>query len=151
MSKPKRAVGYGALWSLLQTIPPPAGTKWGTREPRAKAWNKVPPGSQPALFMQQVIEVASGRKEQGVQTWEWSSLILIYFRENTIPDKDSWTVANEMMDSVDMIIQGIPGEYQTLGGVVADCYIEGTVGLYEGQGDPNQAIIAIPVVILTGI
>ena len=151
MSKPTRKDAYNALWELLLTVPPPKGMTWGMQEQRAKVWSKVSPGSQPAMFMQQVVEIAEGRRKSGLITWEWHVLVLIYFRANTIPDQDSWDVLNDFLDSFDTTIQGFAGENQTLGNIIYDCYVEGTVGLYEGQGDPNQAIIAIPIVMLTGL
>lgn len=152
MPKPKRNTAYQALWELLLSVPPPTGMTWGTREPRVKEWDQVPPGSQPAMFMQQVIEVSSRRREQQMITWEWYAQVFIYFRSGTVTDQDDWRVLNEFLDAFDAVIQGrVAGEHQTLGGIVYDCYIEGTVGLYEGQGDPNQAVIVIPITMLTGL
>jgi hypothetical protein len=152
MARAKRNDVYTALWNLLLTVPAPTGMTWATRENRLKHWDQVPPGSQPAMFMQQVIERSAGRRQRQVPTWEWHALAIVYFRSNTILDQDDWRITNEFLDNFDRIIQGIPvGECQTLGGIVYDCYVEGDVGLYEGQGDPNQAVIVIPLTVLTGL
>lgn len=151
MAKPSRETAYAALWTLLLTVPAPAGSVWGERKRGVKQWDQVPPGSQPAMFLQQGPQRASRRREQGLTTWEWYAEAMVYFRYDTIGTDADWLFTNTLIDSLDTVIQGSRGERQTLGGVIYDCYIDGECGLYDAIDDPNQGVVLIPIVMLSGI
>lgn len=152
MAKPTREDAIAALWTLLQGLVLPNGLAWGERSRGIKQFDQVAAGSQPALFMQQGPQRASRRREQGITTWEWTAVALVYFRCDTLRNDDDWKFANTLLDSIEALLQGKPpGSRQTLGGVVYDCYIDGEVGLYESIDDANQAVITVPITILTGI
>lgn len=152
MARTSRNNAFKALFDLLLTVPPPTGMQWGERTRGLKHWDQVPQGSQPAMFLQQIPETASRRREMQIVTWEWRALVFIYFRTDTLKNDDDWRITNDFLDAFDRTIQGIPvGERQTLGGKIYDCYVEGEIGLYEAIDDPNQGVIVIPVVMLTGL
>ena len=122
------------------------------RERGLREWDQVPPGSQPAMFLHQGPQRATRRRQEGVTTWEWYAMLAVYFRLDTLRNGSDFEIINELLDSIEAVFIGrIPGEQQTLGGTIYDCYIDGEIGVYEGDSDPNQGVVLCPLVLLTGV
>ncbi len=149
MPRCTREQAYSALFDLVKTIPPPAGYPWAQIVRGLKQWDQVPTGSQPAMFFEQTYEVAIGREVQGITKWRWHSALLVYFRIDTLGNVADWQYRNALVDNIETTIRGRRGERQTLGGLIEDCYIEGTMGPLELED--NQALIITPLIMLTGI
>jgi hypothetical protein len=153
MAKPTREQAYEALWTLVQTVHPPGGyNQWRTKSRRLALWDNVPPASQPALFLHKGIETVNQPQAYGAIQYSWQSQIWIYFRSDTLPQgilPDS--EINNFLDAFDLVLQGLPpGERQTLGGVIYQCFIDGVIAFDDGLVD-NQAVIIIPITMLTGM
>jgi hypothetical protein len=117
---------------------------------RARIWTNVTPAEQPAVFL------VKARETLDQTTWEapryrLSYLVLCYLRADAAPNLIPEVEINKVLDAVDATLLGTPpGEKQTLGGVVENCWIEGDVMIDTGILD-QQIVIVIPVSILTGI
>ena len=150
--RPTREAAIAALWIFLQSLVLPNGMSWGERQRGLKQVDQVPPGNQPAMFLQQGPQRTAGRREHGVQTWEYTNALLIYFRCEKNSLTEDWGFANTLLDSLETLLAPqIMTMYQTLNGVVHDCYIDGEIGLYENMDDENQAVLFVPITILSGI
>jgi hypothetical protein len=154
MSKPTREAAFSALWTLLQTITPPIGSTWNTKSRRLRLWDKVPVAAQPALFLHKGLEVHSQAHELAMPKYRWTSTVWTYFRVDTVATSDESNVPdviiNNFIDNVEAVLLPTPqGERQTLGNVVYHCFIDGNVATDSGALD-NQAVIVIPITIITG-
>lgn len=132
---------YSALFARLSSLP---GVKTASR--KLKLWNDVPAGEQPAIFQAQKNEI--GQARQGLPTlWTLSLDVYVYVKSpgKTVPA----TVLNPLLDAItDALKPDNPIQNtQTLGGLVAHCWIEGTIETDEGTlGD--QAVAIVPIRIL---
>lgn len=133
---------HAALFAKLSTA---AG--FATASRRLKHWNDTPAAEQPALFLSHKTESAEPR--QGLPTlWTLDFDAYLYARA---PDRATSpsSVLNPMLDAISGAIapDNATMSAQTLGGLVAHCWIEGSVETDEGTlGD--QAVAIIPIRIL---
>ena len=139
-----REQAYQALFDTVKAITLPGSAAWGVRMRGIKSADEVPPANQPALFVAQGPERASARRDRGAQTWDWWAAIVVYFRTEPMPVAEDWTFANAVLESLETILWN-PDGVQTLGGVVADCFIEGEVGLFPEPEQMQQQTLVIPV------
>lgn len=56
-------------------------------------------------------------------------------------------VTSDLLDSIEAAFPTIAGSYQTLGGLVAAAYIDGTIHAFEGDLD-GQTVVTVPISIL---
>lgn len=157
---------YAALFSLLKVnltananVPV---TSFGRRDMDPK---KVPSSAQPAVIMVQGEE-RSKRTARGLVRWHLGVLVCYYFIGQAIggyfdqePTTLPVTIVNNLIDGIEAAIltkdmngNPIAQGVQTLGGLVNDVFIEGSV-LYNQIGfdtPGNQGIITIPVWMETG-
>jgi hypothetical protein len=133
---------YAALFAKLAAIP---GLQTSSR--RLRHYTDVPGQQQPALFLEQRNEGTAqgvpglpGKRTLRVHVW-------LYVRVDdhaAIPA----TALNAWLDAVDTALapEAATGK-QTLGGLVAHCWVNGITETDDGSLD-SQAIARIPVEIL---
>lgn len=132
---------YLALFARLQAIP---GVVTVSR--KLKHWDDVPSASQPALFQAQKNQVA--QKQTGLPT-RWSLPVDVYLYVKSPSDDVPAAHLNPLLDAVCAALQpdDMAGQRCTLGGLVHDTRISGTIETDEGTlGD--QAVAIIPIEIL---
>jgi hypothetical protein len=138
---------YQALFNRLSGI-----DGFVTTSRRLKHFNNVAPDARPALFITQGNQTEVPVKGLDAKV-ELEAEVYIYIHENdpTIPPS---LQLNQMIDRVrTKLAPDHPDmcEYQTLGGLVEHCWIEGTIEVFEaveGMLD-DQGIAIIPIRILT--
>lgn len=117
---------------------------------RARIWTNVTSAEQPVIFLVKVSE-AIDQSTWGAPRYRLKYVVLCYLRADAAPNLVPEVEINKVLDAVDVTLLGTPpGEKQTLGGVVENCWIEGDVMIDTGILD-QQIVIVIPVSILTGI
>ncbi|AIV86366.1 hypothetical protein X986_3951 [Burkholderia pseudomallei] len=134
---------YAALFAKLSTIP---GLVTTSR--RLRHWADVQAVEQPALFQVQKREHQQPRKGLPAKV---SLQCEIYLYVNTGNDMDVTpaTTLNPLMDAIEAALAPDPlTGFQTLGGTVSHCWIEGEIVTDEGMLGP-QGVVIIPVNILT--
>lgn len=138
---------YQALFNRLSGI-----DGFVTTSRRLKHFNNVAPDARPALFITQGNQTEVPVKGLDAKV-ELEAEVYIYIHEDdpTIPPS---VQLNQMIDRVRAkLAPDHPDmcEYQTLGGLVEHCWIEGTIEVFEaveGMLD-DQGIAIIPIRILT--
>lgn len=144
-----REQAYQALFNWVKPMTLPSGQTWGTQMRGIKGVDEVEAASQPAMFVCQGPQRGNKRRDVGAMSWEWWAALVIYFRTNVVPVDEDWAFANAVLESVEDILWN-PDGVQTLGGVVADCFIEGEIGLYPEPNLLQQQTLIIPVCLIVG-
>lgn len=123
-----------------------------TTSRRLKHFNNVAPDDRPALFVTQgnQTEVPVKGLDAKVEL-EAEAYVYIHESDPTIPPS---VQLNQMIDQVRAkLAPDNPDicEYQTLGGLVEHCWIEGTIEVFEAVENmlDDQGIAIIPIRILT--
>ncbi len=134
---------YAALFAKVGTI---SGLVTTSR--RLRHWSDVPPVEQPALFQVQIKENQKPRKGIPALFTFRCELYLYVNTGNALDDVTPATALNQFMDAIDAALapDALTG-FQTLGGTVSHCWIEGDIITDEGALGP-QAVAIIPVNIL---
>jgi len=134
---------YAALFSMTADI---SGLVTTSRT--LKHWADVPPSEQPALFQRQGKETAITRPSIPTK-WIMNAEWYVYCNAE---EGDSCTQINSILDAVETALdQKVVTGYQTLEGLVFDCFIDGTVEIYEGlQGNQCMAIVPIKIEVING-
>jgi len=138
---------YQALFNRLSGI-----DGFVTTSRRLKHFNNVAPDARPALFITQGNQTEVPVKGLDAKV-ELEAEVYIYIHENDSAIPPSVQL-NQMIDRVrTKLAPDHPDmcEYQTLGGLVEHCWIEGTIEVFEaveGMLD-DQGIAIIPIRILT--
>ncbi|OTG94992.1 hypothetical protein [Acinetobacter sp. ANC 3832] len=119
---------------------------------RLKHFNLVGDDQRPALFVTQGNQAENPVKGLNAKIIMSADLYL-YIHESD-PIKAISTQINSFVDSIrEAIKPEFPEicEYQTLGGLVEHCWIDGTIEIYEGVDGmlDGQGIAIIPIQILT--
>ena len=140
---------YQALFNRLSGID---GIKTTSR--RLKHFNHVAPDDRPALFVTQGNQTEVPVKGLDAKV-ELEAGVYVYIHENDSAIPPSVQL-NQMIDRVrTKLAPDHPDicEYQTLGGLVEHCWIEGTIEVYEAAENMHydQGIAIIPIRILTTI
>ena len=139
---------YQALFDLLKNKV--AGLKITSR--RLRHFNHVPSEQRPAMFVVQGNQTQQAIKGLHAKIELDAEVYLYLFEED--PDKPVSTKLNQYLDQVREALKS-PNpeicEYQTLGGLVEHCWIDGVIECFEAVENmlDNQAIAIIPVRILT--
>ena len=128
---------YAALFAKLGNLP---GIVTASR--RLRHWDDVPQAEQPALFMAQRYESASG--EPGLNR-VWVLSVDVYLYARTGGNDPPSTVLNPLIDAVEAAMATEPiSNKQTLGGLVQHAWIDGQIETDEGLlGD--QGVVIIPI------
>ncbi|AOA58274.1 hypothetical protein [Acinetobacter larvae] len=138
---------YQALYQRLSQID---GVVTTSR--RLRHFNQVPSEQRPALFITQGNQQEAPVKGLNAKV-QLEAEVYLYIHESDPAIAPSIQL-NRMIDKVrDAIAPDYPEvcEYQTLGGLVEHCWIEGTIEVYEAAENmlDDQGIAIIPVRILT--
>ena len=140
---------YQALFNRLSGI---EGIKATSR--RLKHFNHVAPDDRPALFVTQGNQTEAPVKGLDAKV-ELEAEVYVYIHESD-PSIPPSVQLNTMIDRFRAkLAPDHPDicEYQTLGGLVEHCWIEGTIEVYEAAENMHydQGIAIIPIRILTTI
>lgn len=138
---------YQALFNKLSSI-----DGFVTASRRLKHFNHVPPEQRPALFISQGNQQEAPVKGLDAKV-QLDAEIYIYIHESD-PSIPPSVQLNQMIDKVRAAIApDYPEvcEYQTLGGLVEHCWIEGTIEVFEAVENmlDDQGIAIIPIRMLT--
>ena len=138
---------YQALFNCLSGI-----DGFVTTSRRLKHFNNVAPDARPALFVTQGNQTEAPVKGLDAKV-ELEAEVYIYIHEND-PSIPPSVQLNQMIDQVRAkLAPDNPDicEYQTLGGLVEHCWIEGTIEVFEAVENmlDDQGIAIIPIRILT--
>lgn len=134
---------YVALFAKVSGIP---GLVTTSR--RLRHWSDVKPVEQPALFQVQMRENQRPRKGIPALVTFGCELYLYVNTGNALDDVTPSTELNQFMDAIEAALAPDPlTGFQTLGGTVSHCWIEGDIVTDEGVLGP-QAVAIIPVKIL---
>lgn len=134
---------YAALFALVASS---AGFVTVSR--RLRHWTDVGAAEQPALFQIQKSESAEERAKLPPK-WRASVDLYVYAQapDETTPPA---TVINPLLDAIAAALAPDPvSNVQSLGGLVAHCWIAGKIQTDEGVLG-GQAVAIVPVEILVG-
>lgn len=131
---------YGALWARLEALP-----EFRLHARRVQIFDDVPPEMQPSIMQTQTGEHISQVK--GIPpTSVLEANIYVYHHCGGSDDALPAPSLNELTDVVEQALAPNVMGYQTLGGLVSHCWIEGQIQTFEGfKGMMDQSIIIIPV------
>lgn len=133
---------YEALFAKLSAIP---GLVTTSR--RLQHWSDVQPAAQPALFQAEGPEKQEPRKGLPAKVTLRCDIYLYVNTGNDLTVTPGTTI-NPLMDAIEAALAPDPATlFQTLGGTVSHCWIEGDIVTDEGVLGA-QAIKIIPVFIL---
>lgn len=138
-----------ALFARLQKA-----YSWARSERGAEIWSNISPVDQPFLGLLCPRESASQTQAWGETRWERFYFAMVYLRRDQMPLEDGQyfsDLVDDMLDSIDASLAGdLPGEANTLGGLVTQCAIDGDINVDSGILD-NQAVILVPIHVVVGI
>jgi hypothetical protein len=131
---------YAALWGKLQDLP---GIVTSSR--RLKHWSDVSKDEQPAIFQAQAGELAVQRR--GLPTkWTLSVTVYVYVNAGADPDESPAPALNDLLDALEAALAPDPGGFQTLDGLVVNCWISGKIETLEGiLGGQEVALVPIEI------
>lgn len=132
---------YAALFALIA-----GAADFVTVSRRLRHWSDVGAAEQPALFMAQKSESAEERRPLPPK---WRAAVDLYLYAQA-PDELTTpaSVMNPFLDAVEAALAPDPvANVQTLGGLVAHCWIAGRIQTDEGALG-GQAVAIVPLEIL---
>jgi hypothetical protein len=132
---------YAALFALAE-----GAADFVTASRRTRLINEVQPSQLPALYMQQIGEtVAAQRFAPAKYTLR---VDLAIYAQNPDPSQSAAPLVNSLIDAVEAALAPpVPGQPQTLGGLVSDCVIAGEITLFDGAlGNRSGAVIPVEIV-----
>lgn len=128
----------------------PASAPWVTVSRVLQVPANIDALAQPALFIVEEDEEINENTAYGLERYTFPFRLVIFAQ---MPDARSGTapgtVLNPLIDAVDAKINPHPGQPNTLGGLVVNCFINGRILKAEGYLGPH-VVAAIPITILTG-
>jgi hypothetical protein len=132
---------YGALFAKVA-----AAAGFATTSRRLRHCSYVVPAEQPALFQVQKSETA--RRGAGLPP-KWTLALDLFVYAHASDDATAAaTVMNPLIDAIEAALAPDPvTNVQTLGGLVAHCWIAGKVETDEGVLG-GQAVAIVPIEIL---
>lgn len=132
---------YNALFAKLA-----AAAGFATASRRLRHWSDVGAAEQPALFQVQKSETV--RRDAGLPP-KWTLGIDLFVYAHAPDDATAaTTVMNPLLDAIEAALAPDPlSNLQTLGGLVAHCWIAGKVETDEGVLG-GQAVAIVPIEIL---
>jgi hypothetical protein len=146
MNFPRETIAL-ALYSHLSSLT----SSFTTITRYNQVWSSVEPANQPFLGVEEVSN-KSVRGVDGMITWYFGFRLWIYCQHQIQSDIVPSTKINTLLDVIENSLQPPSGEKQTLGGIVVDAWIDGTIIIAEGTLPSDvQSIVMIPVTVLTGI
>jgi hypothetical protein len=137
-----------ALFALLQENTYP----FATYDRRGQLPENVPAANQPYLGLVHLADVQVENQAQGLEKWLMHFRVLVYIRADASPTAIPATEMNKALQAIVQVMRSSPpiGERQTLGGLVDNAWIEGTVLRDTGILD-QQCALLIPIIVDTGL
>lgn len=150
MNYPRETI-ITALFAQLQLAQLDGDYAFVTASRKFRSWDDVAATEQPAMFLVEGNEFATEQNSYGETKWRLRMILWVYCTHS--PEADApGTLLNNLLDSVEQSIKPDPGQKQTLGGLVGNCYIEGDVLKSVGSlPDDTQSIAVVPILIETGV
>lgn len=139
---PTREQIMAALWAKVSNI---TGIKTSSR--RLLHWDDIAPADQPALFMAQGPQVATLTRGFPLK-WLLHANLHLYVNSGENPNLSPAPALNTLLDAIEAALAPGAGAYQTLGGLVHDCWINGQIETLEGTLGAQEAAL-IPITIDT--
>lgn len=150
MNVPRETI-CDAVLALLATAQLDGQPAFVTTSRKFVQWDQVSESQQPAQYLVEGSEHASEQNSYGETKWRMRLVLWVYCLHSPETDVPG-TLLNNLLDSVEAAIMPPPGQTQTLGGLVANCYIDGEVLKSVGNlPDDVQSIAVVPFTIETGI
>lgn len=151
MNAPRETV-YAALFKLVsgvQWTDPNGQQKFQTVRRRLVSWSDVPSGQQPSLCQRQKSERGDQAQAFGLERWKLSAQLWIY--QQIAPDVATIPAQfiNPIVDAIDAALAASGATFQTLGVPITNAWIDGEVVEDDPVYPDQQAVIVIPVSILT--
>lgn len=160
MNVPRKQISdavFGVFKSVnLSTVPNiGAGvTTWKSASKDVDIWTNIDAFDQPYCGLICPEDVGDDPQAFGLTKWVRRYYGLIYFRRDATPLPEGsyfQDTIDGVLDAIDAAFAApIKGEANTLGGIVADCMIQGTIYVDPGTLD-QQCAIVIPISVITGI
>lgn len=146
MNQPRKAVSR-ALFNLLAGAYPFARSERVAVPP-----SSVPPTDQPALFLVKPIENDSEPQAYGAKRYDQRYGALVYLQADAVlGSTDHVDLLDDITDALDNALQApFPGQPQTLGGLVAQCAIDGPIKIVSATIG-QMCVLVIPITVTTGI
>lgn len=137
-----------ALFALLQM----ASYPFQTYDRRGQLPENVPAANQPYLGLVHIGDQQVENQAQGLEKWLMHFRVLVYIRADAVSSGVPATEMNKALQAIVQVMRSSPpiGERQTLGGLVDNAWIEGTVLRDTGILD-QQCALLIPLVVDTGL
>jgi hypothetical protein len=120
---------------------------------RFMSWDGVASSQKPALFLLEYSETHTRTHQPTPARRVLMTQALIFIANGLDPEAVPITNLNNLIDLIDPVSGGVlkPDDIwqnrQTLGGIVYDCYIEGTITKVPGDID-GQGMATIPIKII---
>lgn len=156
--KSSREAVAAALFALLEDVTwtdpytdaPGQEFEYTTRRPTLP--ENVDAARQPYLGLEMLDEDDTQATAMGLTEYRIEFRCYVYARADADPDVAGESLLNVIMDAIDAALQNQnqPGERQTLGGLVTNCWIEGRVTRSNGLLD-QQMYLIVPIVTASGI
>lgn len=143
---------YQALFDLLDSTLLQGARAWQTSSRKWQTWENASVPNQPALFIREGNQQADQDTAFGLTRWKLRATAWIYCQHPSDQGSIPSTLINNLLSAVKLTLNPYPSDRpQTLGGLVANCYIEGRILVDEGLAPMDtQSIVVIPISILTG-
>jgi hypothetical protein len=140
---------YQTLFNQLKAAKLPDGVEFKSAMRVVLPPDAIVPDEQPALiFVQGPIE-ASQKAVYGVTKWLLTAEVFVFFRADGATPLDQSVVpvqtSNGIIWALIQTLATPDGRYQTLGGAVYHCWVEGMI---RGEVVDPQVILNIPIHIL---
>lgn len=151
MNNPRETI-YGALFALASNLAwtDPAGEKrWQTKSRRMLGWEDVGSGAQPAFFQREARELADQQQGFGVGRWRLRAQWWIYLQIAPDPGTIPSQFINPLLDAIDALFVNPMGN-QTLNGLVTNAWIDGEIVMDDPVSPDQQAVIVVPISLITG-
>jgi hypothetical protein len=146
MNQPRKTISI-ALFDLLKAAYPFTSSARTGEIP-----SNVPPTDQPALFLVKPEEVESEPQAYGATKYDLHYGALVYLQKDAVLGSvDHLDLLDDIMDALDNALQApFPGSPQTLGGLVAQCSIDGPIKIVSGIVG-QMCVLIVPITVVTGI
>jgi hypothetical protein len=154
---PRKQITAGVFGVFTSAVLPTSISGTGTWKSSSKdveMWTEIPAYDQPYCGLVCPEDTGSDPQAFGITKWIRTYYGLIYFRRDAIPPAEGTSfqdTIDDLLDSLDMAFVGPrKGEANTLGNIVQNCTIDGTIYVDPGTLD-QQCVIVVPVKVITGI
>lgn len=157
MNYPRETI-YAALFALGSGISwtDPSGTnQFQLKSRRMLQWDDVGEGNQPAFFQREAREAADQQSAFGAPHWKLKAQWWIYLQippdQATVPSQ----YMNPLLDAIDALFV-LPAANQTLASqnsgkpLVTNAWIDGEIVMDDPVYPDQQAVIVVPITLLTG-